>query len=333
MIYMYRNQLKQMCSKRPPLHKGGFRGVLLFLKNLPQPLLVQGGEKETASRFGAWTMPLLAVLASICTGCASPKPLRLEPLDTSTNIMLHAPEPVGRIKLWVPEAIVSERGLSAVYPVGKPWEQHDGQWRQRVTEIGIIGPGNCPLIDERTFLCAGIRIGRDSMVRWETRVTPRPDGADFEIELTNTGRQIIQKAAAPICIHLVDGANWWSAERAYVMSEGKAAPLEQLGWTAGQPNSFQAFLLEGVTFDNVFYREFWGFNPNPVERATIVSEHTDGKHRVAVSTDNGYFVHCNKGNPCTDLMLAFGDVEPKQTAVARGRVRVSTRSIRSLLAQ
>ena len=43
---------------------------------------------------------------------------------------------------------------------------------------------------------------------------------------------------------------------------------------------------------------------------------------AGVEAERAYFVHSNGANPCTDMMLAFGDLAPGQTAEAQGQVWV-----------
>jgi hypothetical protein len=245
----------------------------------------------------------------------------MKPMDESCQVIIGGPEPIGEIKLWVPEAIISNEGFSAVYPTGHSWQMRRDRLNHEVPATGTLGAGNCPLVDENHFECAGIRVPRDSMVRWTTEVEAKSDGVEFEIELTNVGHRMIQKAGAAICIKFMDGS-WWSAERTYVLSNGEVRSLAELGWDAGQPNSFQAWLLDGESFDNVFYQRFWGFNRHRLDKAVMVSRHPEADLCVVVEAAAAYFLHCNKGNPCTDLMLAFGDVKPGKTAEASGQIRI-----------
>ena len=266
----------------------------------------------------AMTLIISLILAS---GCASREALQMRSLGQSCQVVIEAPEAIGRIRLWVPEAIASDKGLSAVYPKGHPWKAHRHKLDHEVPATGILGAGNCPLVDKRHFECAGIRIPRDSEVRWKTEVEAKSDRVDFEIELTNVGKRTIRKAGAAICIKFLNGS-WWSSERTYVLSNGEVRSLAELGWDAGQPNGFQAWVLDGESCGNVFYQKFWGFNRHRLSKPMMVSQHPDAGLCVVVEADAAYFLHCNKGNPCTDMMLAFGDVKPGETAEASGRIRI-----------
>jgi len=243
----------------------------------------------------------------------------LIPHDTTTHITVRGWPEAGDVLLWVPECIMSNTGCSAVYPHGGPWRETDDGWSQEVTEDGIYGGGNCPRVDENTFECVGIRFPVDSTVRWTTTVTAARDRVEFRIRLTNTGGKTIEKAGAAICVKFIDPA-WWSDNAVFVVTGGRLRSLADLGRDAGLPNDFQAYLLEGEEIEHRFYREFWGFNEHRVDAPVIVSQHPDAGFCVTVAADRAYFVHSNRGNPCTDMMLAFGDLPAGNTAEAAGRV-------------
>jgi len=254
--------------------------------------------------------------------------LELIPRRNSTYVEIRGRPEVGDILLWVPEGIMSNTGCSAVYPMGGPWRKIDAGWTQEVTGDGIYGGGNCPRIEEDTFECVGIRFPVDSTVRWTTTVTAGEDRVEFRIRLTNTGESTIEKAGAAICVKFLN-STWWSDNTVFVISGGKVRSLAELGRDAGLPNDFQAYLLEGEEIDHRFYREFWGLNEHRVDAPVIVSQHPDAVFSVAVVADKAYFVHSNPGNPCTDLMLAFGDLPAGETTEAGGRIEFHRGSAKS----
>ena len=61
-----------------------------------------------------------------------------------------------------------------------------------------------------------------------------------------------------------------------------------------------------------------------MDKPFILSKDPDSKACVSIYTENGYFVHRNKGDEghCTDIMLAFGDVEPGKIVETSGYVRI-----------
>ncbi len=96
--------------------------------------------------------------------------------------------------------------------------------------------------------------------------------------------------------------------------------LAALDADTGNPREYQAYLLEGQSYDNVVYTEGWCFSRHTAEKPFLSSQNTNGRVCVVIHAQNAYFVHRNIGNegPCTDLMLAFGDIGAGRVAEAIG---------------
>jgi hypothetical protein len=154
--------------------------------------------------------------------------------------------------------------------------------------------------------------------------------ASFSIRLTNAGAKAIHKAGAAVCVSFM-GAPWWSDEKVFVLSDGRVRALSELGMDAGLPNSFQAYLVKGQSYDHLFFHRFWGFNWHRLDAPIMVSEHTEAGVCVGVQASRAYFLHCNRGNPCTDLMMAFGDLAPGQTREAGGSLWIRKGSGKQVL--
>ena len=252
-------------------------------------------------------------------------------ISCSTQLILSDLPEVGPMLLWLPEAMVSESGTCSVYPLGRSWQEEGDAWVQHVTTEGLFGPGNMIRIDDNTLECAGIRIQVGSPVTWTTHVTCGQEELDFRIRLTNVGEQTIRKVGGAICLKFLE-ADWWCDEQVFVRSEGKVQTLAQLGRDAGPDNGFQSYLVRGQTFDNPFNREFWGVNDHRLDLPSMVSVHRSSGVSLEVAADNAYLLRSNPGNPCTDLMLGFGDIEPGATAEADGRVRIHRKDPEEILA-
>jgi hypothetical protein len=258
--------------------------------------------------------------------------MKLTPVANSSKIKIDTGVPaIGRILLWVPEGVSSETGVCAVYPVGT-WEEAGGALVQNLSGEPTIGPGNIPRIDADTFECNGIRIPADCPVGWRAQVAAGERSVEFSLEVTNLGGSVIRKAGAAICCKFLD-AGWWADEHVFVSVAGEPTPLSALGREAGKGKPFQAYLLEGESFDQVFYREFWGFNPQRIDRPVIISEHTGAGWCAGIESEWAYFMHSNKGNPCTDMKLAFGDIEPGGAAEAKGTVWIREGEARTLMGE
>lgn len=238
--------------------------------------------------------------------------VHVEPVENACAVILDAGEPIGRMRLWLPEGIASNSGFSSVYPVGQPWHKTDKGWTQHIGRDGLFSGGNFVRVDEETLECVGIRVPVDQPVEWTTRIAPWGDNMRFHIRLTNLGDKTIEKAGAAVCLKFLD-ADWWSPDRVFVRSGGGIRSIDEFGMDAGRPNEFQAYLCGGQTYDNLFYREFWGFNAHRLDFLMMASEHPDGMC-VTIHALSAYFMHSNRGNPCTDAMLAFGDLAPGQSA-------------------
>ncbi len=245
--------------------------------------------------------------------------MQLNPTANSTRITIETGDlDVGDLVLWVPECINTNTGTCAVYPVGF-WHGSSRKLHQMIPVETSIGPGNCPKIDVTTFECCGIRVPTDNPVEWRTHVVAEGDHVDFTIELTNLGNTPLQKAAAAICLKFLK-ASWWSDETTFACVDGEAVSIMQLGREAGRPNMFQAYLLKDQSFDHIFFREFWGFNAHRIDRALWISENSKAGVCVGIQSNTAYFIHSNKDNPCTDMMLAFGDIAGGKSAKATGTV-------------
>ncbi len=245
--------------------------------------------------------------------------MQLIPEPNSTRLTVETGNPeIGDLSLWTPEAVATNTGMCAVYPVGS-WEGLPRELHQSIPSTARVGPGNCPMIDNATFECCGIRMPADHAVEWATTVRAQDNGVSFTIDLTNLGDSPLRKAGAPICLRFLQ-SDWWSDASTWAPVNGQPVSLQQLGRDAGRPNGFQAYLLKNQTFDHVFFREFWGFNRHRLDQAILISEHRQAGICVGIESDTAYFMHSNRSNPCTDMMLAFGDIGAGQTARADGMV-------------
>ena len=238
-------------------------------------------------------------------------------------VRIHSGNPkVGTLRLWVPEAIASNTGFSAVYPVGR-WDAHGCDCEQTVSAEGLIGPGSYKRVDANTLESLGRRIPADNPVEWTTHVSAKDSAVNFTIALRNLGESIIHKAAAAICLRFLDAA-WWSIDNVFVSSQGKLLPLAALDTNGQEPKEYQAYLVNGQSYDNIIYSKGWCFSQYTVDKPFLISQNTDERVCVVIRVENAYFVHRNRGDdgPCTDIMLAFGDIEPGKVAEASGCVRI-----------
>ncbi len=251
--------------------------------------------------------------------------------EKTCYLQISGPPEIGDIVMSLPEAIIGEKGVSSLYPVGEAWVRNENKLVQEVVnEEDLFGPST--KINSNTVEIARIQLPIDSTVTWRTTGEIEGKSLEFKMKLTNVGDKAIEKAAAAICIRFLQ-SDWWADEKVFVLSDHRVRSLSELGRDAGIPNNFQAYPLRGQSFDNVFYREFWGFNRNKLDKPIMVSEHSEAGLCVGVMADNAYFLHSNRGNPCTDLMLAFGNVSPGAAVETGGRIWIKSGKARDLLTQ
>ena len=243
-------------------------------------------------------------------------PFELRPKMNSCEVIVSGTPEIGEFRIWVPEGISSNTGTCCVYPTGGPWVHDGSTLTQDVQKDGlgmVPDPPECSIV-------------------WQSTVTARESSIDFGITLTNTGETAIEKAGAAICVKL-NQAKWWSANDTYVLSGGKVRALSDFEWPQDQYPYLQAFLLVGESYDNPFYHENWGFSSHRLDKPIMVSEHSEANVCIAVTANHAYFLHSNQGNPCTDVMLAFGDIAPGETAESCGRILILEGKARDMLTQ
>ncbi|MEN6663820.1 MAG: hypothetical protein ABFD85_07455 [Phycisphaerae bacterium] len=235
-------------------------------------------------------------------------------------------EEVGPLQLWAPEGIATDTGFSSIYPFGQ-WRGDERRLVQEIEPPQCFAPQtNIPKIDPQTMEYDGIRFPVDQSVRWRTVVEADNDSVRYAITLTNLGQQPMVKPGAAICTKFLDGS-WWSLEDTFVFSGGRRVSLAQLGRGGGRANEYQAFLMKGQTYNHEFYKQFWGFNAAQLDQPTMIAHNQAAGVCIAVSTPAAWFIHNNKGNPCMDMMIAFGKLTdpplaPGQSATAEGSVAV-----------
>lgn len=252
------------------------------------------------------------------------------PEPDTTRLRLKGPDGIGDLLLWLPEGIATRTGMSSIYPVGRKWTENEGALVQTVEPDSILGPGNWSWIEDVRVECVGVPFFVDEPVRWTATVTPVEDGYDFAIALGHAGMRPVEQAAAAICVRYLDAKDL-PDERIGAWSGGRYRTVADMGRDAGSTKMFQAYLIAGHTCEHPFYRGFWGINRHTVDLPVWVAEFPQAGRCAVVETDEAVFIHSNAGNPCTDLMMRFGDMAPGETATASGRIRFVEGTAASIL--
>jgi len=152
---------------------------------------------------------------------------------------------------------------------------------------------------------------------------------DFSLSVSNPHNVVLPKVAAEVCFNFMR-ASWWRDDVCFLLTTEGVRSIAQLGRRGGQPNTFQAWLLKGETYDNPFTREFWGYGAARVETPIWVSRCEEAGCSVVVGCEAAYYIHSNAGNPCTDLAMKFGDLSAGTSAICSGYVEFTTKSVQQI---
>jgi len=243
-------------------------------------------------------------------------PFELRPKKNTTEVIVSGTPDIGEFQVWVPEGVSSNTDTCCVYPTGGPWIIDGNKVTQDVQRDGL----------------GAVTDASKCSVTWQTTITARESSVEFRMKLTNTGETLIEKAGAAVCVKL-NQAKWWSAGETYVLSGGQVRNFAEFEWPQDKYPYLQAFLVKGEAYFNPFYHESWGFSSHRLDQPIIVSQHSEANVCFAVTADRAYFLHSNQGNPCTDVMLAFGDIPPGESAESCGQVLILKGKARDVLAR
>jgi hypothetical protein len=239
---------------------------------------------------------------------------------------------VGACSLWLPEAVSTDRGLAGVYPRGMTWQKDGDELVQAANVEQVFGPGNVNEIEPGVLECCGIRMRKEKPLPWRASYRFGDDKVDFSLSVHNPHNETLPKVAAEVCFNFMR-ANWWSDSICFTLTTDGIRNIAQLGRNGGQPNTFQAWLLDGETYDNPFTSEFWGYGTAHVTAPVWVSRCEEAGCSVVVRCEKAYYIHSNAGNPCTDLALKFGDLAAGKSATCSGYIELTTKSIKTIFAE
>lgn len=237
----------------------------------------------------------------------------------------------GRCQLWIPEGFATVRGFSSIYPHHVDWQQEDSTYTQQAgVESAFTSGSNFVEVEPGVLECAGVRSLKEKPVRWSTRLVFGEDRVDFSITVKNPNDTPLEKVAAALCFKFLEG-DWWSDDTAFLLTSDGIKSISDLGRMGGAYNGFQAWLVDDESYDNPFYTDFWGFNSVRVTKPVWVSRCEEAGCSIVVACDAAYFIHSNPGNPCTDLAMKFGDLEPGTERTCAGYVEMTVRGVDDIL--
>jgi hypothetical protein len=246
--------------------------------------------------------------------------------ERSEVVFRHDRFDIGTCKLWLPEGIMTVYGSACVYPHGMDWHRDGNRLSQEAREEQLFGPGNCNEVEPGTLECCGIRFPKAPPLPWTATYEFLESKVEFSLTTRNPHRDMLSKVVGLLCFKFMD-APWWSDDDCFLLTRNGIRTISDLGRTAGLPNRFQAWLLEGETTEHPFTTQFWGVNPTRVCAPLWVVRCREAGCCVVVRCDSALYAHSNAGNPCNDLALKFGDLKPGAHATCRGQIRFTTRSV------
>lgn len=236
---------------------------------------------------------------------------------------------VGTCRLWLPEAVSTDRGLAGAYPHGMIWQREDDWLVQEASIEQTFGPGNIYEVQPGLLECSGIRMRKEKPLPWRSSYHFGDERMDFSLSVYNPHNETLPKVAAEVCFKFMN-ASWWSDDVCFLLTTDGVRTIAQLGRTGGLPNTFQAWLSEGETYDNPFTSEFWGFGGSRVATPVWVSRCEEAGCSVVLRCEAAYFIHSNAGNPCTDLALKLGDLPAGAFAKCSGYVEFTEKSVNQI---
>lgn len=237
---------------------------------------------------------------------------------------------IGKCQLWIPEGFATMRGFSSIYPHHIDWQQEDSTFTQHAgVESAFTSGSNFVEVEPGVLDCAGVRSIKEKPVAWSTRLTFGEDRVDFSITVRNPNDVCLEKVAAALCFKFLEG-DWWSDDTAFILTPDGIKSIADLGREGGMPNGFQAWLVDDESYDNPFYVDFWGFNAVRAVKPVWVSRCERAQCSIVAACD-AYFIHSNPGNPCTDIAMKFGDLEPEQERTCSGYIELTDKSVEEIL--
>ncbi len=238
---------------------------------------------------------------------------------------------MGRCKFWLPEGVGTPRGLAGVYPHGMHWLESDAGLRQRATVDQVFGPGNVTEVEPGVLECCGIRDAKEPSLPWQSSIAFSDTRVDFALSLHNPHDHVLPEVCAVLCLKFMD-APWWDLGSCFFTTETGVKSIAQFEWIDGERPSFQKWHVgPEAPYDNPVKNGIWTSNPVRVTSPKWVIQHKEHGSAVVFCCEAAYYIHCNRNNPCNDIALKFGDIEPGQMIERHGYIEVAQGPVESLL--
>lgn len=243
--------------------------------------------------------------------------------ETSEVLLTFEGAVFGTCKLWMPEGIATPRGLAGVYPRGMCWREHGKTLLQDAFPEHLFGPGNVSEVEPGVLECCGVRYAKEPAIPWKSSLRISESRVDFSLSLHNPHKTAVREVSAPLCLKFME-AGWWSPRVSFFATAEGIRSIGQVPWIEGSRPQFQKWNIGSHTpFDNPVKNGIWTSNPMLATSPTWVVQPENMGPALVFRCDSAYYIHCNRNNPCNDLAMLFGDLEPGRTKECTGSLELT----------
>lgn len=240
---------------------------------------------------------------------------------------------IGRCKFWLPEGVGTPRGLAGVYPSGMKWLEHDSGLRQGAAGDQLFGPGNVKEVEPGVIECCGVRSVKESPLPWNSSFIFGDTRVDFSLSVHNPHDHTLSDVCAVLCLKFMD-APWWDLKSCFFKTEQGIMSIAQTKWIDGRFPSFQKWHVgPEAPYDNPVQNGIWTSNQVRATLPMWVVQHSENGSSILFACESSYYIHSNKSNPCNDIALRFGDVQPGQTVERHGYIELAEGTPETLLSR
>ncbi len=247
---------------------------------------------------------------------------------TSQVLLTFGDSKIGPCRLWLPEGILTPKGFSGVYPHGMLWREADGGlWQSAAVENAFDLEKNIKEVEPGVLECHDIHYAKEAALEWETSLTFSDQRVDFSLSVHNSHGFSLPDVCAVLCLKFMD-APWWRSDQCFMKTADGIKSIPEAGWVEGKFPNFQKWNVGADSpYDNPAMNGIWTSNPLHAASPAWVVRNEEENSAIVFRCAEAYYIHCNRNNPCNDIALKFGNVEPGQTVKRCGYIELTQRSM------